>query len=300
MNSLQSISRGAVSSWRTQSNAQRLLRLFLGVTWIYAGWVKASDSGFLTKGSPTYIGTQLAAFAQNSPLGPILNHTVEHAVYVGIFVMLSEFAIGIATLLNVAAATAAFGGFAMATGLWLSSSFHTSPYFLASDSAYAILWLSYLLLMIGKRKMPSVNIERRGIIRTGAVGVMAVIASFAGRAFPKAAAATTSAKSTSKAAKGQIIKLADLPIGGTYNFVHSTQGVPSILFRTKTGVFAYSAICTHQGCTVGYDKSSKHLVCPCHGAAYDPANGAKVLSGPTNTPLATIKVKVSGAWIVEA
>jgi thiosulfate dehydrogenase [quinone] large subunit len=300
MNSLQSIPRGAISSWGTQSNAQRVMRVFLGFTWIYAGWVKATDSGFLTQGAPTYIGTQLAAFAQNSPIGSILNHTVEHAAIVGVFVMVSEFAIGCATLLKVAPATAAFGGFTMATGLWLSSSFHTSPYFLASDSVYAILWLAYLLTMIGNRKMPSVNLERRGVVRAGAVGVVAVLASLVGQTFPKASATTSSVKSKSKASAGQIIKLVDLPIGGTYNFVHSTQGVPSILFRTKAGVFAYSAICTHQGCTVGYDKSSKRLICPCHGASYDPANGAKVLGGPTNTPLAKIKVKVSGAWVVEA
>jgi len=67
MNSLQSISRGAVSSWRSQSKGQRVLRIFLGATWIYAGWVKASDPEFLTQGAPTFIGTQLAAYAQSSP-----------------------------------------------------------------------------------------------------------------------------------------------------------------------------------------------------------------------------------------
>ena len=300
MNSLQSISRSAVTSWRSQSNALRIMRLFLGATWVYAGWDKASDPGFLTKGSPTYIGTQLAAFAQNSPIGFLLNHTVERATLVGGFVMISEFAIGIATLLSVAPNTAAFGGFAMATGLWLSSSFHTTPYFLASDSAYAILWLAYLLLLIGNRRMPSINFERRGVIRTGIVGAFAVIASFAGRAFPKASAASTSAKSTSKASGKQIIKLADLKVGGTYNFTHSTQGVPAVLFRTKTGVFAYSAICTHQGCTVSYNSSTKRLKCPCHGAEFDPANGAKAVAGPTNTPLSKVKVVVSGEWVVEA
>ena len=144
------------------------------------------------------------------------------------------------------------------------------------------------------------NIERRGVIRTGAIGAIAVLASFAGRAFPAASAASSSVKSTSKGAKGQIIKLADLPIGGTFNFIHSTQGMPAILFRTKVGVFAYSAICTHQGCTVNYDKASKHLKCPCHGAEFDPANGAKAVAGPTQTPLGKINVKVSGAWVIEA
>jgi thiosulfate dehydrogenase [quinone] large subunit len=278
----------------------RVMRLFLGFTWVYAGWDKASDPGFLQQGSSTFIGTQLAAFAQNSPIGFLLNHTIEHATLVGAFVMISEFAIGFATLLCVAPTSAAFGGFAMATGLWLSSSFHTTPYFLASDSAYAILWLAYLLLLIGNRRMPSFNLERRGVIRTGFVGIFAVLASVAGRSFPKASAASNSAKSTSKASGKQIIKLADLKIGSTFNFTHSTQGVPAVLFRTKTGVFAYSAICTHQGCTVAYDVASKHLKCPCHGAEFDPAKGAKAVAGPTQTPLSKVKVAVSGLWVVEA
>jgi thiosulfate dehydrogenase [quinone] large subunit len=154
--------------------------------------------------------------------------------------------------------------------------------------------------MNGKSSMASFNIERRGVIRTGAIGAIAVVASFAGRAFPQAAAASSSAKSTAKAGKGQIIKLADLKVGGTYNFTHSTQGIPAVLFRTKVGVFAYSAICTHQGCTVAYDSASKHLKCPCHGAEFDPANGAKAIAGPTQTALGKVKVKVSGAWVVEA
>ena len=101
MNSLRSISRGALSSWRSQSNALRIMRLFLGLTWIYAGWHKASDPGFLTQGSPTYIGTQLAAFAQNSPIGFLLERAIERAALVGAFVMVAEFAIGFATCLNI-------------------------------------------------------------------------------------------------------------------------------------------------------------------------------------------------------
>ena len=291
-------------SWQRQNISQRILRIFLGVTWIYAGWDKASDSGFLSKGAPTFIGTQLAAFSQNSPIGGLLQHTVEHATQVGIFVMVSEFAIGLATLLYVAPTSAAAGGFAMSTGLWLSSSFHTTPYFLASDTAYAILWLVYLLLLIGNKKMPAINIQRRGILRASSVGVLAIAATFLGKAFPKAIAAdaqsTGSKTSGAKATGKQIVKLANLPVGSTFNFTHSSQGIPAVLFRTKTGVFAYSAICTHEGCTVSYKPASKHLVCPCHGATFDPAQSGAVLSGPTRTPLSKVKVAVQGAWVVEA
>ena len=291
-------------SWQRQNISQRILRIFLGVTWIYAGWDKASDSGFLSKGAPTFIGTQLAAFSQNSPIGGLLQHGIEHATQVGIFVMLTEFAIGFATLLFIAPASAALGGFAMSTGLWLSSSFHTTPYFLASDTAYAILWLVYLLLLIGNKRLPSLQLDRRGFIRTGFIGALAVVSALLGRIFHKASA-TESQSSNSQSAGAQatgkqIVKLANLPVGSTFNFTHSSQGIPAVLFRTKTGVFAYSAICTHEGCTVSYKPASKHLVCPCHGATFDPANSAAVVSGPTRTPLSKVKVAVQGAWVVEA
>jgi thiosulfate dehydrogenase [quinone] large subunit len=297
MNALQSISRGAMSSWATQNRAPRLLRVFLGATFIYAGWDKASDPGFLTQGEPSYIGTQLAAFAANSPIDFLLNRILEQATYVGIFVMLAEFAVGIATLLSVAPATAAFGGLLISVTLWLASSFYTTPYFLAGDSAYAVMWLAYLLLLIGNRRMPATNFQRRSVMRTAIVGALAVAATFAGRALPKSSAAV---KASTKGKGKQIIKVAELPVGKTFNFVHSAQGVPAILFRTKTGVFAYSAICTHEGCSVAYKSSTKKLICPCHAAQFDPFANAKVVSGPAERALDKVNVKIRGNWIVEA
>jgi thiosulfate dehydrogenase [quinone] large subunit len=146
-----------LKTYTSQPVSLRIMRIWLGVTWIYAGWVKATDAGFLKQGSPTYIGTQLAAYASQSPIGFILNHFVEHAFIIGIFVMLSEFAIGIATLSYVAPSTAAFGGLAMSIGLWLSSSFHASPYFLASDTAYAVLWAAYFF------SITKTNSKKRGV-----------------------------------------------------------------------------------------------------------------------------------------
>src|SRR6188472_2446970 len=42
------------------------LRLFLGITFVYAGVQKLSDPGFLHAGAPTYIGTQLHGFASGT------------------------------------------------------------------------------------------------------------------------------------------------------------------------------------------------------------------------------------------
>jgi thiosulfate dehydrogenase [quinone] large subunit len=269
------------------------MRLWLGITWIYAGWDKATDSGFLTRGSATFIGTQLSGYSTQSPLPDFaFNKLLEHSIQVGVFVMVSEFAIGLATLLWVAPTLAAFGGFSMSLGLWLASSFHVNPYFLASDTAYAVLWLSYFLLILGKRRSRDLSVDRRGALRVAIVGAMAVGAAALGRIF---AHSTKANAATSK--KTQITKLSDLPVGSTVNFALAS-GEPAILFRTKTGVFAYSAICTHQGCTVAYSADSKTLACPCHGAKYDPFAAAKVIVGPATNPLSSIEVAIDGDWVI--
>lgn len=66
-----------------------------------------------------------------------------------------------------------------------------------------------------------------------------------------------------------------------------------IVIRTGSGSFvALSALCTHQGCTVGYNANSKQLVCPCHGGTFD-TNGT-VLAGPPPKPLQKFTVTQSG------
>lgn len=280
------------ASWKNQLWPLRIMRLWLGVTWIYAGWDKASDPGFLTAGSPTFIGSQLAAYAQNSPIDFLLNRMIEHATQVGIFVMLSEFAVGFATLLWIAPTWAALGGFLTSLTLWLSSTWNIQPYFLASNSVYTVFWLTYFLFLYGSRRKSNISVDRRGFIRISSIAGLTVAAVGLGRLFPKSAAATVSATPQN------IIEDSSLSIGETFNFT-SKSGSPAVLFKSKTGVYAYSAVCTHEGCTVQYNSASKNLQCGCHGAVFDPESDGNALSGPTNKPLPKIKVAVEGAWIVE-
>ncbi|MEY2768673.1 MAG: hypothetical protein RL359_309 [Actinomycetota bacterium] len=280
------------ASWKNQLWPLRIMRLWLGGTWIYAGWDKASDPGFLTSGSPTFIGTQLSAYAQNSPIDFLLNRMIEHATQVGIMVMLSEFAVGFATLLWIAPTWAAFGGFLISLTLWLSSTWNIQPYFLASNSVYTIFWLSYFLFLYGSRRKSNISVDRRGFIRISSIAALTVAAVGLGRLFPKSATAAVSATPQN------IIEDSSLSIGETFNFT-SKSGTPAVLFKSKTGVYAYSAVCTHEGCTVQYNSASKNLQCGCHGAVFDPESDGNALSGPTNKPLPKIKVAVDGAWIVE-
>jgi rieske iron-sulfur protein len=60
------------------------------------------------------------------------------------------------------------------------------------------------------------------------------------------------------------------------------------------GLVAYSAICTHLGCTVLPSLSEQgYIVCPCHASVFDPAADARVISGPANRPLPALPVEVA-------
>lgn len=280
-------------SWRAQSWAIRVLRAWLSITWIYAGWDKATDPGFLTKGATGFIGDQLIGFSTNSPVGWFFDNLSEQAIGVGVFVILSEFAIGIATLLWIAPTIAAFGGFLTSIILWLASTFYVSPYFLASNTAYAILWLVYFLTLVGNRRTVDIALDRRGAIRVGFLSLAAIGSALFGKAFAK----VSDEPATTVSGSSQIIELAKINVGETHQFALG-NGMPAILFRTKTGVFAYSATCTHQGCTVSYQVSNKSLYCPCHGAEFDPFKNGGVIAGPTRDALPTVKVKINGDWVV--
>ena len=286
--------KSVIASWKAQSPATRLLRLWLGVTWVYGGWDKASDPSFLTPGTINYIGNQIHDFIANSPLGSLLTSAEEHATLAGIFIMLVEFATGIATLLFIVPRFAALVGFVTSIGLWLTVTFHVTPYFLGSDTAYAIMWLSYFLVLYNGNRRVDLNMERRGVLRLGSVFGIAAGFIGLGKLFPRSQATEFKASSSNK----KIVRLERVPVGSTYKFTDS--GTPAMLFRTKSGVFAYSLICTHQGCTVDYSPANKTFQCPCHGALYDPFKGAKVLGGPAPRPLSSIKVKISGDYIVKA
>ena len=60
------------------------LRLFLGITFIYAGIQKLTDPQFFAPNAPGYIGRQITAFAAGSPIRALLlNLALPHAALFG-------------------------------------------------------------------------------------------------------------------------------------------------------------------------------------------------------------------------
>lgn len=81
---------------------------------------------------------------------------------------------------------------------------------------------------------------------------------------------------------------AEVPIGGAASFTDPAQGIPAFVVQPERGVFrAFSAVCTHAGCQVGFEQAQEQFVCPCHGAVFDAATGA-VIQGPATRPLESI------------
>jgi cytochrome b6-f complex iron-sulfur subunit len=90
-----------------------------------------------------------------------------------------------------------------------------------------------------------------------------------------------------------IAAVSDVTPNSAVSYTNAGNGLPEVLVRFPDGRFvAYSAVCSHQGCTVAYRPQIRKLVCPCHGGVYDPAQGGAVISGPPPLPLAKIKVEV--------
>ena len=61
------------------------------------------------------------------------------------------------------------------------------------------------------------------------------------------------------------------------------SGQRVIVMQSQDQLFAFSAKCTHEGCTVTYQPGQSVIWCPCHDGRFD-MNG-RVLSGPPPQPL---------------
>lgn len=91
----------------------------------------------------------------------------------------------------------------------------------------------------------------------------------------------------------------DVPPGSAIEFTDEESGQPAVLVRLDDGDFrAYSAICTHRQCVVGY--ADGDLACPCHGSVFDAANEGAVLNGPATEPLPEIPVEVQDGQVFRA
>jgi thiosulfate dehydrogenase [quinone] large subunit len=86
-------------------------------------------------------------------------------------------------------------------------------------------------------------------------------------------------------------------VGGAVGFTDPFQQIPAYVVQPTKGEFlAFSAVCTHAGCTVNFAQAVEQFQCPCHGSIYSAATG-DVIQGPAPRPLPAIGLEIAGGDI---
>lgn len=156
---------------------------------------------------------------------------------------------------------------------------------------------------------PPVVTRRNVLVGAGGVAGVALVAA-CGADDPDTAGDTTSEEPTGGSTgdesptdggggagpegRATLTALADVPVGGAVS-AKGPDGKPVIVAQPTAGtVVAFSAICTHKGCTVAPEGAE--IKCPCHDSLFDLTG--KNTGGPAPSPLAPIAVTVSGGNVV--
>ncbi|WP_437008916.1 Rieske (2Fe-2S) protein [Streptomyces sp. enrichment culture] len=143
-------------------------------------------------------------------------------------------------------------------------------------------------------------VPRRRTVLTGALTLAAAAAltsacgddagdGAGGDPTPGGTARRTPGETAEPTAGGRVIaSTSDIPVGG--GRVFAAEKV--VVTQPAEGEFkAFSAVCTHQGCTVG-SVANGLINCPCHASRFRIAD-ASVASGPATRPLPERRISVS-------
>jgi thiosulfate dehydrogenase [quinone] large subunit len=310
------------------------LRLFLGVTFLFAGLQKLANPDFFRASSPISIHAQIVGAAHTSPISGLIGHLTGAASVIGALVAIGEVAIGVGALLGLLTRVAAIGGLLVSFSLFLVISFHASPYFTGSDIVFFFAWMP--LALAGAAGAPALDtwLAARsatgtvsgsdssegamsrgaviGLVAGGTALLVAVVAGL-GRAFSpsssKSAATTTTTSTgapttttegttestTAPSPEGTSIgPAADVPVGGSAAFSDPKTGDPSLVIQSKADTY------------VAFDAICPHAGCT---VAYQanakvitcPCHGSEfdaktgaVTMGPATTGLTPIKI-IKGA-----
>ncbi|MEV0439168.1 DoxX family protein [Streptomyces spectabilis] len=135
------------NDWRDTATRYALLplRIFLGVTFIYAGLDKLTDSAFMKESGPGSIGDQMRNIRDISAIPELVDLSLKSPVGFGYAIALGELAVGIGTLIGLLARIAALGGALISLSLWLTMSWSAEPYYYGNDLAYLMAWLPLVL-----------------------------------------------------------------------------------------------------------------------------------------------------------
>ena len=141
------------------------------------------------------------------------------------------------------------------------------------------------------------SLTRQGLLRGAAVALVGVaggyLATRAATAGTSHGSSAANAYGATAPAGGRMLVAVDrVPVGGGVVLGKDRVVVTQ---PTANDVHAFSAVCTHQGCTVD-TVADGTIDCPCHGSRFDASTGA-VRRGPATRPLAPVAVVVRSGTV---
>jgi thiosulfate dehydrogenase [quinone] large subunit len=138
---------GRRGDWRDTAARYALLplRVFLGVTFIYAGLDKITDSAFLRGSGSGSIGELMRGVRDSSAIPALVDLALKSPSGFGCAIAIGELAVGLGTLVGLLGRLAALGGALISLSLWLTVSWTATPYYYGNDLAYLMAWLPLVL-----------------------------------------------------------------------------------------------------------------------------------------------------------
>ncbi|PWK62984.1 thiosulfate dehydrogenase [quinone] large subunit [Streptomyces sp. CG 926] len=121
------------------------LRLFLGVTFVYAGIDKLTDPAFLSASGDGSIGDLMRGVRDTSAIPAMVDMALHSPVGFAVVLAIGEILVGLGALVGLLTRVAAVGGALIALSLWLTVSWAVTPYYYGNDLIYMIAWTPLIL-----------------------------------------------------------------------------------------------------------------------------------------------------------
>ncbi|MER6448497.1 TQO small subunit DoxD [Streptomyces venezuelae] len=121
------------------------LRLFLGVTFVYAGIDKLTDPAFLSASGDGSIGDMMRGVRDTSAIPALVDMSLHSPVGFAVALAIGEILVGLGTLAGLLTRVAAVGGALIALSLWLTVSWAVTPYYYGNDLIYMVAWTPLIL-----------------------------------------------------------------------------------------------------------------------------------------------------------
>ncbi|MFJ7587295.1 TQO small subunit DoxD [Streptomyces sp. NPDC097617] len=137
------------------------LRLFLGVTFVYAGIDKLTDSAFLSASGDGSIGDLMRGVRDTSAIPGLVDLSLNSPVGFAVALAIGEILVGLGALVGLLTRIAAVGGALIALSLWLTVSWAVTPYYYGNDLIYLLAWTPLILAGAPYLSLDSVIRSRR-------------------------------------------------------------------------------------------------------------------------------------------